>query len=147
MSAAFAASLDGAALSKTIALAGRTLHVTWRLSAPAGGRFGTELNLAMPSCDGYSGRYILADGAIPAGFGQPLRLDGAARLTLDDRELRGGLRLSASVPVAIEAAPHCTVSQSEAGFERIMQAACIRLAWPADAAHREVTVSLEIVAD
>ena len=29
-----------------------------------------EINLAMPSCDGYAGRYMLADGSIPCGFGQ-----------------------------------------------------------------------------
>ncbi len=40
--------------------------------AVAGGRFAVVLNLAMPSCDGYSGRYVPADGSIPCGFGQAL---------------------------------------------------------------------------
>jgi hypothetical protein len=28
----------------------------------------------MPSCDGFLGRYVLADGSIPCGFGQELDL-------------------------------------------------------------------------
>jgi hypothetical protein len=147
MSASFSAPLEGGEVSKTCSLAGRTLGITWRLHNVPGGRFGTELNLAMPSCDGYSGRYVLADGSIPCGFGQELKLPGATQLTLDDRELHGALRLTASRPVDIEARPHHTVSQSEAGFEKIMQAACLRLSWPVDAARQEVTVTLEIVPD
>lgn len=147
MSATFAAPLDGGEASKTCILAGRSLNITWRLKNVPGGRFGTELNLAMPSCDGYSGRYILADGSIPCGFGQALKLTGATQLTLDDRELRGALRLTSSRPLDIEAIPHYTVSQSEAGFEKIMQAACLRLSWPIDAAQQETTISLEILKD
>ncbi|MFY9329497.1 MAG: alpha-amylase/4-alpha-glucanotransferase domain-containing protein, partial [Georgfuchsia sp.] len=58
------------------------------------GRFKTQLNIAMPSCDGYSGRYILADGSMPCGFGQELKLDAATRLTLDDEILSGALLVS-----------------------------------------------------
>jgi 4-alpha-glucanotransferase/alpha-amylase len=156
MSAAFAAPLDGGEVTKTITLAGRALQVAYRLRDVPGGRFSVEINLAMPSCDGYSGRYILADGSIPCGFGQALDLAVSQRLTLDDRVLGGSLVLSASRPVDIRARPHYTVSQSEAGFEKIMQAACLTLSWPIDAVVRpagstlgvqELTFSLEIVAD
>jgi 4-alpha-glucanotransferase/alpha-amylase len=156
MSAAFAAPLDGGEVTKTITLAGRALQVAYRLRDVPGGRFSVEINLAMPSCDGYSGRYILADGSIPCGFGQALDLAVSQRLTLDDRVLGGSLMLSASRPVDIRARPHYTVSQSEAGFEKIMQAACLTLSWPIDAVVRpagstlgvqELTFSLEIVAD
>jgi hypothetical protein len=34
----------------------------------------TEINLAMPSCDGFGGRYVLADGSVPGGFGDPLQM-------------------------------------------------------------------------
>ena len=128
-------------------LAGHALQVTYRLRNVPGGRFSVQLNLAMPSCDGYSGRYILADGSIPCGFGQALELAVSQELTLDDRFLGGGLRLTASRPVDIAARPHYTVSQSEAGFEKIMQAACLTLSWPVDAVSQELTFSLEIVAD
>ena len=147
MSAVFTAPLDGGEVMKTITLAGRTLQVAYRLRNVPGGRFSVEINLAMPSCDGYSGRYLLADGSIPCGFGQLLDLAVSQELTLDDRFLGGGLRLTASRPVDITARPHYTVSQSEAGFEKIMQAACLTLSWPIDAVSQELTISLEIVAD
>jgi hypothetical protein len=87
------------------------------------------MHLALPSCDGFGGRYVLADGSVPGGFGEELELDGMTRITLDDSELRGALQIGASQPVRLEARPHRTVSQSEAGFEKIMQAVCITLAW------------------
>ena len=147
MSAVFTAPLDGGEVTKTITLAGRTLQVAYRLRNVPGGRFSVEINLAMPSCDGYSGRYVLADGSIPCGFGQALDLAVSQRLTLDDRVLGGGLVISASRPMDTKARPHYTVSQSEAGFEKIMQAACITLSWPIDAVSQELTISLEILAD
>ncbi|MDT3737818.1 MAG: alpha-amylase/4-alpha-glucanotransferase domain-containing protein [Denitratisoma sp.] len=147
MSAAFGAALDGGEVTKTLTLAGRALQVAYRLRNVPGGRFSVELNLAMPSCDGYSGRYILADGSIPCGFGQALDLAASQRLTLDDRFLGGGLRLTASRPVDISGRPHYTVSQSEAGFEKIMQAVCLTLSWPVDAVLQELTFALEILAD
>jgi 4-alpha-glucanotransferase len=147
MNAVFTAPLDGGEVTKTITLAGRTLQVGYRLRNVPGGRFSVELNLALPSCDGYSGRYILTDSSIPCGFGQALDLAASQRLTLDDRALGGSLVLSASRPVDIKARPHYTVSQSEAGFEKIMQAACLTLSWPIDAVVQELTFSLEILAD
>jgi alpha-amylase len=89
----------------------------------------TELNLALPSCDGYGGRYVLADGSIPGGFGLELKLDGMQRITLEDSELHGALQIEARQPVHLAARPHRTVSQSEAGFEKIMQAIRIVLVW------------------
>jgi hypothetical protein len=145
--AAFGAALDGGEVRKTYTLEGRTLRVAYRLREVPGGRFTVVLNLAMPSCDGYTGRYILADGSIPCGFGQPLELAGATQLTLDDRILGASLRLTVSRPVDIAARPHHTVSQSEAGFEKIMQGACLALSWPIDAVVQELTFALTVVAD
>jgi len=142
-----AAPLDGGEVCKRFVLDGDQLTVIYRFDGVIGGRFETELNIAMPSCDGYSGRYILADGSIPGGLGQALSLVDANQLTLDDRELKGALRLKGSRAINIAASPHYTVSQSEAGFEKIMQAACLRLSWPIDAAEQEVTLTLDILPD
>jgi hypothetical protein len=156
MRAAFSAALDGGEVTKTITLAGRALQVGYRLRDVPGGRFSVEINLALPSCGGYTGRYVLADGSIPCGFGQELDLAVVQGLTLDDRHLGGGLRLSASRPIDIRARPHFTVSQSEAGFEKIMQAVCLTLSWPIDAVLRsagsalgvqELTFVLEVIVD
>lgn len=108
--------------------AGR-LSVVWRFSGLAGHRFSTTLNLAMPSCDGFLGRYVLADGSIPGGFGLALAASGCSRLRLEDGVLGGSVELAASWPSELHARPHHTVSQSEAGFEKIMQAVELDFAW------------------
>jgi 4-alpha-glucanotransferase len=104
----------------------------------------TEINLAMPSCDGYAGRYMLADGSVPCGFGQELDIDNATRLSLIDGVLGGKLILTSNFPVSISGRPHFTVSQSEAGFEKIMQAATLTLRWQA---RTEQTLEITLTAE
>jgi alpha-amylase len=106
-----------------------TLTVDWEFTDLASRCFMTELNLAMPSCDGFLGRYRLADGSIGGSFGQPLQLTKAESLTLEDGVLGGRLVLRTSQAAALECRPHQTVSQSEAGFEKIMQSVELRLRW------------------
>jgi hypothetical protein len=67
--------------------------------------------------------------AFPAASARRSNSPACNAITLDDSELRGALLIEASQPVRLEARPHRTVSQSEAGFEKIMQAVCITLAW------------------
>jgi alpha-amylase len=120
---------DGALrLRKNYALDGG-LKVSYLASES--GTLQIELNLAMPSCDGYAGRYVLADGSIPCGFGQALDIECATRLSLVDGVLGGKLILSSNQPLDISGRPHFTVSQSEAGFEKIMQAAVLTVRWQA----------------
>jgi hypothetical protein len=107
------------------------------------GHLEIHLNIAMPSCDGYAGRYILEDGRIPCGFGQLLELSAARRLMLDDDVLGGALQITCDPPLAVVARPHRTVSQSEAGFEKVMQAAEVALYWPLAGAPGELTIRLE----
>ena len=130
----FQTELGGGVVSKRYTLAGSRLGVAYTFEgAIAAGSFATELNLSLPSCDGAGGRYVLADGTVAGGFGQALARDGLVAITLDDRELGGRLTLTASAPVDLRTAPHQTVSQSDAGFEKIMQAATLRLSWPVNA--------------
>ncbi len=128
-SAAEPLSLQRDGVAKRYALSGGTLTVSWRFVGLAGRQFATTLNLAMPSCDGFLGRYVLEDGSIPGGFGQALSLHRCSRLTLEDGVLGGALQLACSVPLQLRGQPHRTVSQSEAGFEQIMQAVEITLLW------------------
>jgi alpha-amylase len=97
----------------------------------------------MPSCDGYLGRYILENGDVPCGFGDHLELSAASRLTLDDGVLGGSLTISTSQALRLVARAHRTVSQSEAGFEKIMQAAELTYSWPLDGVPRELTFTVE----
>jgi len=142
----FVARGDGWRIVKNIALTTAGVAVNYAFEGPSTSAVSCEINLAMPSCDGYSGRYILADGSIPCGFGQLLELPGVTEVVLDDRELRGRLVLRSSRPVRLQAAPHHTVSQSEAGFEKIMQCVCVTLHWT-PASGEEWAISLEVVAD
>lgn len=116
-------------IDKRYDLVGGVVSVRWRLRGLAGRSFSTVLNLAMPSCDGILGRYRLADGSVPGGFGQPLDLEAASELRLADDLLDGGIKLVWNEPATVCARPHHTVSQSEAGFEKIMQAVELRLTW------------------
>ncbi len=140
--ATFAAELGEGRLEKSYALEGSTLTARYR-ARNLRGRVEIRVNLAMPSCDGYAGRYVLADGSVPCGFGQLLELPEAARLTLEDGVLGGALTLGVNPPLPLTARPHHTVSQSEAGFEKIMQAAEILLSWAVDG-DAELAVTLDV---
>ncbi len=132
---------EGWRIEKRYALEGDALTVVFRVEgARPPASLETEINLAMPSCDGYGGRFVLADGSVAGGFGEMLRLEGATRLTLEDSELHGALSIEASRPMQLDAAPHRTVSQSEAGFEKIMQAVCITLAWSPAVGEQRITL-------
>jgi hypothetical protein len=134
---------DGLEVAKTISLSDNRVTVRYALRAQAAGRFETELNLAMPSCDGVLGRYVF-EGGIPGGFGQPLSLSTMTMLSLEDGVLGGTLGLLCSPPAALDAGPHHTVSQSEDGFEKIMQAVTLRLTWQVEAGDSDITVALEV---
>jgi alpha-amylase/alpha-mannosidase (GH57 family) len=130
-------------VEKTIELSGNKLAVVYRFSGKTTGAFSTTLNLAMPSCDGPAGKFIVK-GDIPGGFGQPLTLDEMHEIHLDDDVLGGTLNLSTSRSVHFEAAPYFSVSQSEAGFEKIMQAVTLTLRWPVPRVRSEMRIELEI---
>lgn len=140
--AEFACQLPGGRVSKRYRFEGGRLAVRYQTHGLVG-RIEIRLNVAMPSCDGYAGRYILEDGDIPCGFGQNLDLPSARRLTLDDGVLGGALTVTLQPPLAITAEPHLTVSQSEAGFEKIMQAAELTLIWLLDGSPQELAITLE----
>ena len=138
-------SFERAGMRKTYAISGSTVTITWQINGLAGRRFSTSLNLAMPSCDGFLGRYVQADGSIPGGFGQPLQLNEATELRLEDGVLGGQVKIQTSISAKIHGRPQQTVSQSEAGFEKIMQAVELRLAWtlPDDACTLQLQLTIE----
>lgn len=128
-------------IHKHIMLDNHRLQVTYRFTAKMAQLFSTEINLAMPSCDGAGGRYIHR-GQIPGGFGQLIELADLTEITLDDDTLGGNVVLKTSSPVTVAAYPHFSVSQSESGFEKIMQAVILLLKWPI--IMPELVVTLEI---
>src|SRR6185295_7165166 len=123
------AEMSANGIAKTVYVEGNRLCVEYKLDA-AVAKFETEINLAMPSCDGFLGRYVV-DGKIPGGFGQGFTWDRISTLTLEDGVLNGRVVLTCGAPATIRAAPHKTVSQSEDGFEKIMQAVTLEVSLPA----------------
>jgi len=134
----------GDGVEKRMHLVENRLEVGYRFSAGARGAFVTEINLAMPSCDGPAGKFIFA-GQIPGGFGQAMELASVKELLLDDDVLGGVVKLTSNMPARLVSKPHFSVSQSEAGFEKIMQAVTLTLEWPLEGMQRELQVALEVL--
>ena len=144
LSANFEAAVEVLKVRKSFDLDAHCIQARYSFSGVARGWFSTELNIAMPSCDGPAGRYEYL-GGVPGGFGQVLERDHLESLTLADEVLGGKLILRTSRPVRLHAIPHFSVSQSEAGFEKIMQAVTLTLTWPLSAQQHEMLISLEIL--
>ena len=138
----FRAELGGSSVLKRIALKANHLAVSYSLSGVSPGNLLTRIALAMPSCDGFAGRYIHA-GKILGGFGSVLELADGNGLMLDDSVLGGHLALHTSQPLQLHGAPYFTVSQSEAGFEKIMQAVMLALQWPCRQGEMEIVMVVE----
>jgi hypothetical protein len=119
-------------------------RLTVALKAVGNGRLSTRLNIALPCCDGPAGRYVV-NGEIPGGFGQTFTWNELKALTLEDHYLGAAIKLETNRSARIKAQPHFTVSQSEAGFEKIMQAVELTLTWQAEDV-TEVQVRVDIAA-
>ncbi len=143
IAAVFRATLPQGTLQKRISLSDNRVTIRYSFGAALTGRFDTQLNLAMPSADGFLGRYV-HEGSIPGGFGQPIELASVTTLALEDGVLGGTLEVLCSPPARLTGRPHHTVSQSEDGFEKIMQAVTLDLSWAVGDDTTELVVALEI---
>jgi len=128
-------------IHKQFELMQNRLSVCYRFSGKTDKLFSTEINLAMPSCDGMGGRFIDRNDTL-GGFGQLLRLTNMTGVILDDTALGGYIALKTSAPVQFCTQPHFTVSQSENGFEKVMQAVTLLLEWPIQG--QELIITLEV---
>jgi len=124
------AHLDGLTIEKTYRIERDALLVRYVLSAErhVAGALVAQLDIAMPSCDGKGGAFV-SGGERLGGFGESLQLNETSALILDDAELGGRLELGAMPACRLQAAPLVTVSRSESGFEKIMQATTLELSW------------------
>ncbi|MBI5007388.1 MAG: DUF1926 domain-containing protein [Nitrosomonadales bacterium] len=119
--AAYEAALGAGKVVKSIVLDDARLYVAYRFDGVSTGMFRVTANVAMPSCDGPAGRFRVGE-EIMGGFGQLLQLDAMQHIVLEDAVLGGKLKVSVNRPVSLASQPCFSVSQSEAGFEKIMQA-------------------------
>jgi 4-alpha-glucanotransferase len=142
LSTQFQAPLGEGHVRKDIRIADNRVTVTYSIEPATSGRFTTRLDLAMPSCDGMLGRYV-HEGRIPGGFGHTLELEPLTTLALEDALLGGSVELLCSPPAHVVGRPHTTVSQSEDGFEKVMQAVSLQLSWELDGLSH-IIVALEI---
>jgi hypothetical protein len=142
-SAHFQRASGNATTGKHYRLSQNVLEVAYDLAPGCRGEFSVELNLAMPSCDGPAGSFRRG-GEVLGGFGQPLAMESMAGLTLHDEVLGGALQLSASPPCRLKSEPCFSISQSEAGFEKIMQAVTITLFWDAGNLRTPIYISLAV---
>lgn len=134
----FQAEAGPVSISKCYRIIGNRLSITYEYTGDITGLMQTEINLAMPSCDGPGGRYCQNHTTL-SGLGHTLELDGLTSLTLEDDILQGNLLLDTALAVKLYAHPHFTVSQSEAGFEKIMQAVKLTLIWALPARRQHIT--------
>jgi len=119
--AAFESPLGSGRVRKSIALDDTRMHIHYHFDGVGEGVFQVVVNIAMPSCDGPAGRFRVGD-EIVGGFGQVLHLAEMQHIVLEDAVLGGKLKVSVNLPVLLHSQPCFSVSQSEAGFEKIMQA-------------------------
>ena len=78
-------------IQKRISLKAHCLCVSYIFDSVLQGSFLTRVALAMPSCDGYAGRYIQAE-KILSGFGGGIELNDMNGVVLDDGVLGGTLQ-------------------------------------------------------
>lgn len=138
----FQANYNGCLIDKKIELIENQLLITYTPKSRIEAYLKTELSLAMPSCDGIGGRYVRA-GSILGGFGQELELIDFNSILLEDGTLKGKLLLNVSSESRLNATPFYSVSQSEGGFEKIMQAVKLVLIWPC--MPEQLTISLTVI--
>ncbi len=117
----FEAALGAGTVRKSVVLADARLYVAYHFNGVSEGMFRVVVNLAMPSCDGTAGRFRVNE-EIAGGFGQVLQLHAMQHIVLEDAVLGGKLYISVNQAVSMLSKPCFSVSQSEAGFEKIMQA-------------------------
>jgi alpha-amylase/alpha-mannosidase (GH57 family) len=140
----FRAVMRGGEVHKKIMLEDNQLHVSYKFSKIPEGSFKVEINLAMPSCDGPAGRFRMGEN-IPGGFGQIIKFSGLKHIALEDEVLGGALNLHTSAACSFTSYPHFSVSQSEAGFEKIMQAVTLELKWSDQALANGLDINIEVI--
>ncbi|HEY5994262.1 MAG TPA: alpha-amylase/4-alpha-glucanotransferase domain-containing protein [Gallionellaceae bacterium] len=141
--ASFVSAQPEGAVGKSYELHENSLVVNYRFDGTFEGRFEIELNLAMPSCDGPAGCFKV-NGEINGGFGQAHRHAQCSEIMLMDEVLGGSLEIAASRPAMVRSAPCFSVSQSEGGFEKIMQAVTLHFSWPMAEIKDGLSVTLKV---
>ena len=132
--AALESVLDGLRITKEYRIAAGAIDVRYALKAERDtrGEFVVRLDVAMPSADGPRGWFVINGRRRPGRLAATLAARDVRNITLRDKVLPGSLELKLAPPSHLRTAPLMTVSRSEFGYEKIMQAATLTVTWPAD---------------
>jgi alpha-amylase len=152
--ATFSRAADGLEVRKSVSLAGDraspSLALTVDARAVAGfrGQLELEWNLNMLGGGGNPGAYYHWDGREERHDGvAELAADEAAGLAFGNRTEGVEVVLASQPSADVRWYPVETVSNSEAGFERVYQGSCLILRWPLDlaaGASCQVTITLDV---
>jgi hypothetical protein len=142
-SPAWLAKSGRACIDKQYVVDGPSVVAYYRVQCDAPGSLRIALHLAMPSCDGFLGRIVRNDEVV-GGFGTPMLHGTIASLRLEDGVLGGAMDVDASLPASMRTEPVHSVSQSEAGFEKIMQALALTLEWNLPAGTHALSIRLGV---
>ena len=91
-------------------------------------RFAVELNLILPACDGPATRYLFEDGAALGddhGLAVTGVLESVKEIVIEDSHTGVRVKIASDSAATLWRFPIETLSQSEAGFERIFQGSCL----------------------
>ena len=122
--------------------------VDYKVSAKAhaGLRFGVELNLMLPCCDGPACYYEFDPPQcedVGIGLGETGELSGIRTIGLVDTHTGVRLKIDISQPATVWRFPVYTVSLSESGFEKIYQGTCLVFTFPLGHSGLELGFTLE----
>ncbi|MHB8178426.1 MAG: alpha-amylase/4-alpha-glucanotransferase domain-containing protein [Vulcanimicrobiaceae bacterium] len=120
------------AIRKRYELRDGTLGVTYRVAAP-GGSLRVRSDLSLVAVDAPAAAVWVLGGDASAQLldgGLRVRFAGELRAVwFDDAQLGARVRLDYDPPAMVAITPHDTVSQSETGFERVLQSVTLDCRW------------------
>ena len=115
---------------------------------PSGLRFGVEINMILPCCDGPDCFYkaspdtCMADGSTGLGSGGEVEL--LEKISLVDRYTGVMATIEPEGPATLWRHPIHTVSLSEGGFEKIFQGSCLLFLFPVEFGKDGMSVGLKV---
>ncbi len=119
--------------AKKAGLSGPSMLVSYRIENLSGEvarfAFGVEFNLSMSAGNGPGRNYLLEDGTPAGNLAKRCNLQSQRMVTVLDEELGLAVRFEMSPVADVWVCPVETVSQSEAGLERIYQCSTILPKW------------------
>lgn len=113
---------------------------------PSGLRFGVEVNMILPCCDGPACRYSFTPdgGDTSIGLSSIGELDSLEKVSLVDTHTGLMATVEPGSPATLWRHPIHTVSLSEGGFEKIYQGSCLLFLFPVELGAQEFRAGFKV---